>query len=73
MMLIMRIQSLIWHKQISKLSGAGMMYFFVGQPKEFYDHFMNFLVCQSGSCVAVNGGTEISQILPKRSSFVFQR
>jgi len=34
---------------------------------------MNFLKRQSGSCVAVNGGTESSQISTKRSSFVFQR
>jgi len=31
---------------------------------------MNFLKHQSGSCVAVNGGMEISQISSKRSSFV---
>jgi len=29
---------------------------------------MNFAKCHSGSCVAVNGGTEISQISFKRSS-----
>jgi len=28
---------------------------------------MNFLKCQNVSCVAVNGGTEISQISPKWS------
>jgi len=29
---------------------------------------MNFLKHQSGSCIAVNGGTEIAQISSKRSS-----
>jgi len=28
---------------------------------------------QSGSCVAANGGKEISQISSNRSSFVFRR
>jgi len=34
---------------------------------------MNFLKSQIGSYVAVNGGTESSQISSKRSPFVFQR
>jgi len=34
---------------------------------------MNFLKSQSGSCVAVNGGTERTQVSSKRSSFVFWR
>jgi len=34
---------------------------------------MNLLKRQSGSCVAVNGGTEISQISLKGSSFAFRR
>jgi len=37
------------------------------------DLFMNFLKCQSVCCVAVNGGTESSQISLKTSSSVFWR
>jgi len=33
---------------------------------------MNFL-CQSDSCIAVNGGSEIAQISAIISSFVFRR
>jgi len=35
--------------------------------------FTAFLGLKSGSCVAVNGGTEISKMSLKRSSFVFWR
>jgi len=35
--------------------------------------FTIFMKHQSGSCVAVNDGTESSQISSKRSSFVFWR
>jgi len=40
--------------------------------KEVCNLFMNFFKHQSGSCVAVNGGTEITPISLKRSLFVFQ-
>jgi len=43
------------------------------QTNLFNTLFMRFLKCQSGSCVAVNEGTDIAQISSKRFSFVFQR